>query len=71
MRLESAAALRTLATSCAGIAGGERVLIVTDTGAEGGIVELLAAVVEALGAEVTVVSFHPAELPGDEPPAAA
>lgn len=69
-RLECAAALRALATSCAGVSDGERALIVTDTGANADIVEMLATVLEALGARVTVISSHPAELPGDEPPAA-
>lgn len=69
-RLECAAALRALATSCAGVSNGERALIVTDTGANDEIVEMLATVLEALGARVTVISSHPAELPGDEPPAA-
>jgi leucyl aminopeptidase (aminopeptidase T) len=49
---------------------GERALVVTDTAADGGIVDALAAVLAALGASVMTVSSDPADLPGDDPPAA-
>ncbi|HLB03985.1 MAG TPA: hypothetical protein VJK66_03120 [Gaiellaceae bacterium] len=61
-------ALRTLATACAGVIAGERCLIVTDTAADAGIVEAMKTVLAELGAEVSVVSSQPADLPGDEPP---
>ena len=61
-------ALRTLATACAGVIAGERCLIVTDTAADAGIVEAMTTVLAELGAEVSVVSSQPADLPGDEPP---
>ena len=67
-RLESLAALRALATTCANVAEGERCVIVTDTAADPGIVEALGSVLGTLGAEVVVVASHPAELPGDQPP---
>ena len=47
---------------------GERCLIVTDTGADRGIVEALAAVLQSLGATVVAASSEPVDLPGDEPP---
>ena len=54
----------------AGVAAGERVLIVTDTAADAEIVSAMAGVLGALGASVVTVQYRPAELPGDEPPAA-
>jgi leucyl aminopeptidase (aminopeptidase T) len=62
--------LRTLATACAGVRAGERALIVTDTGAEGDVVEAFGSVLRALGADVVAVESAPADLPGDDPPAA-
>ena len=62
-------ALRVLATTCAGVRGGERCLIVTDTAADGEVVEAAGAVLRTLGCDVCVVSSEPADLPGDEPPA--
>ena len=47
---------------------GERCLIVTDTGADQGIVEALATVLGELGAPVGVASCAPVDLPGDAPP---
>jgi leucyl aminopeptidase (aminopeptidase T) len=69
-RLECLDALRTLATTCAGVRAGERCLIVTDTAADADIVEAMAAVLRALGADVVASRSAPAALPGDEPPAA-
>jgi 2,5-dihydroxypyridine 5,6-dioxygenase len=68
--LETFPALRTLATTCAGVRDGERALIVTDTDADAGVVDDLAAVLAALGASVVTVSSDPASLPGDDPPGA-
>jgi hypothetical protein len=68
--LECLDSLRVLATTCAGIAAGERALIVTDTGADVEITGSMARVLRALGAEVVTVEYPPADLPGDEPPAA-
>jgi leucyl aminopeptidase (aminopeptidase T) len=68
--LECLDSLRVLATTCAGITGGERALIVTDTAAEAGIVAAMAGVLRALGADVVTVEYPPADLPGDEPPGA-
>jgi 2,5-dihydroxypyridine 5,6-dioxygenase len=69
-RLECFDALRTLTTGCAGVRAGERALLVTDTAADAEVVEALAAVLRSLGAAVVVVESAPAELPGDDPPAA-
>jgi leucyl aminopeptidase (aminopeptidase T) len=68
--LECLDSLRVLATTCAGVAGGERVLIVTDTAADAEITGSMARVLRTLGAEVVTVEYPPADLPGDEPPAA-
>jgi leucyl aminopeptidase (aminopeptidase T) len=70
LSLESFPALRTLATDCAGVRSGERALVVTDTAAETEVVDALAAVLAALGASVVTVCSDPADLPGDDPPAA-
>ncbi len=67
---ECLGALRTLAVTCAGLRGGERCLVVTDTGADQDIVAAMAATVLELGCEVRTVSAAPAELPGDDPPEA-
>ena len=69
-RLECLDALRVLATTCGGLVAGERALIVTDTGADQEIVAAMSAVVRTLGADVVTVGSTPAELPGDDPPAA-
>jgi leucyl aminopeptidase (aminopeptidase T) len=69
-RLECLDALRVLATTCGGLVAGERALIVTDTGADQEIVAAMSAVVGTLGADVVTVASTPAELPGDDPPAA-
>ncbi len=63
-------ALRILATTCGGVREGETALVVTDTGADGAVVEALASLVATLGASVIVIESTPAELPGDDPPAA-
>jgi leucyl aminopeptidase (aminopeptidase T) len=68
--LEALPALRTLAVTCGGVQAGEHALIVTDGGADAAIVDALAAVLTTLGASVVVVSSDPADLPGDDPPAA-
>jgi leucyl aminopeptidase (aminopeptidase T) len=68
-RLDCLDALRTLATTCAGVRAGERCLIVTDTGQDAELVASAAAVLTALDAEVVVTTAQPAELPGDDPPA--
>lgn len=67
-RLECLPALRTLATTCAGVREGEQALVVTDTAGDQEIVGAMASVLEALGLAVVVVSSAPAALPGDEPP---
>jgi leucyl aminopeptidase (aminopeptidase T) len=69
-RLDRLGALRTLAATCAGIEPGERALIVTDMAADPEIVEAMGAVLAALGAGVVVTTSAPADLPGDDPPAA-
>lgn len=69
-RVDAFGALTTLATTCGGIGAGERCLIFTDTGADESIVAAVESVVATLGGEVVVVRATPAELPGDEPPAA-
>jgi len=69
-QLERVDALHTLAVVCAGVQAGERALIVTDTEADTTIADAMTAVLRTLGAEVAVVDSIPAELPGDEPPAA-
>lgn len=69
-RLECLDALRVLACTCAAVEAGERCLIVTDTAADQEIVAATATTLRALGCEVVVVSSSPADLPGDEPPAA-
>ena len=69
-RLEAFDALRTLAATCGGVSSGERSLIVTDSAADQDVVAALAAVLRTLGASVVVVGSEPAELPGDDPPAA-
>jgi leucyl aminopeptidase (aminopeptidase T) len=63
-------ALRVLASTCAGVRAGERSLIVTDTAADSGIVAALAGVLGTLQVDVVTVEYQPADLPGDEPPAA-
>lgn len=63
-RWEAAGALRRLAIVCAGVRAGEQCLIVTDTGADAGIVEALAATLRALDAPVALVRAEPAPLPG-------
>jgi leucyl aminopeptidase (aminopeptidase T) len=68
--LECLDALRVLATTCAGVAAGERALILTDTAADAAIVDAAASVLRALRAEVVTIEYPPAELPGDEPPPA-
>jgi leucyl aminopeptidase (aminopeptidase T) len=62
-------ALRTLAVTCAAVRPGERCLLVTDTAADPEVVAAMGVVLRTLGASVVVVSYAPAELPGDEPPA--
>ena len=69
-RLECLDSLRVLATTCAGVRDGERALIVTDTAADAEVVEALGGVLRVLGADVVVVRYLPADLPGDEPPPA-
>jgi leucyl aminopeptidase (aminopeptidase T) len=69
-RLECVDALRALATSCAGARAGERALIVTDTAADPEIVAAMTTTLRALGLDVIVVQSAPADLPGDDPPAA-
>jgi leucyl aminopeptidase (aminopeptidase T) len=69
-RLECLDALRILATACAGVEADERTLIVTDTAADPGIADAMRGVLRTLGAEVVTVEYPPADLPGDEPPAA-
>jgi len=69
-RLECLDALRVLASTCAGVKAGERALIVTDTAADSDIVAATAGVLQTLGAQVVTVQYPPADLPGDEPPAA-
>ncbi len=69
-RLECLPALKTLATTCGGIKPGERCLIVSDTGADQDVVQSAEAVLTTLGGHVVVVRSDPAELPGDDPPAA-
>ena len=68
-RTECLDALRVLATTCAGIGGGERCLLVTDSAADPEIVSAMAGVLRTLGATVTTIAYEPADLPGDEPPA--
>lgn len=67
-RLEAFDALRTLATTCAGVSAGERALVVTDSAADEDVVAALAAVLRSLGASVVTVHSEPALLPGDDPP---
>jgi leucyl aminopeptidase (aminopeptidase T) len=69
-RLECLPALETLATTCGGIKPGDRCLIVTDSGADQEIVVAAESVLATLGGQVVVVGSGPAELPGDDPPAA-
>lgn len=69
-RLECLDALRVLATTCAATEAGERALVVTDSAADSEIVGALSSLLRTLGASVVVVESAPAELPGDEPPAA-
>ena len=69
-RLECLPALETLATTCGGIKPGDRCLIVTDSGADQEIVVAAESVLATLGGRVVVVGSGPAELPGDDPPAA-
>src|SRR5215210_2414906 len=69
-RLECLPALETLATTCGGIKPGDRCLIVSDSGADPEIVEAAESVLTTLGGHVVVVGSGPAELPGDDPPAA-
>ncbi|MFN2629054.1 MAG: aminopeptidase [Gaiellaceae bacterium] len=69
-RVECLDALRTLATTCAGVQSGERSLIVTDTAADPEVVEAMASVLRTVGAEVALASSAPADLPGGDPPAA-
>jgi leucyl aminopeptidase (aminopeptidase T) len=69
-RLECLPALKTLATTCGGIKPGDRCLIVSDSGADPEIVEAAESVLATLGGHVVVVGSGPAELPGDDPPAA-
>jgi hypothetical protein len=63
-RGEADGALRRLVTACAGVRAGERCLIVTDTGADAGIAEALAATLRAFDAPVRLVRAEPAALPG-------
>ncbi|HVY60319.1 MAG TPA: hypothetical protein VHF22_01645, partial [Planctomycetota bacterium] len=70
VRLECLDALRVLATTCAAVAPGERALVVTDSAADRDIVAAMTATLRTLGADVVLVESAPAELPGDEPPAA-
>lgn len=67
--IEGVEALRRLATVCAGVKGGETCLLITDSRADHSIVEAIAVLLRSLGAEVSVVSAEPVELPGDEPAA--
>lgn len=66
---EAVEALRRLATVCAGVREGELCLIITDTAADGDIVDAMAATLRALGAIVVLGCGEPADLPGDEPAA--
>lgn len=68
--LQAATSLRRLAIVCAGVAAGERCLLVTDTAADQEVVAALAEVLTELGAGVVTVAGEPVALPGDEPPAA-
>lgn len=69
-RLDAALALRRLATVCAGVAAGERCLVVTDHAADQEIAAALGWVLSGIGAEVATVCGDPVLLPGDEPPPA-
>ena len=69
-RLECLDSLRVLAATCGGARAGERALIVTDSAADEGIVSAMAATLRTLGTDVVVVESAPADLPGDDPPAA-
>ena len=69
-RLECLPAFETLATTCGGIKPGDRCLIVSDSGADQEIVEAAESVLATLGGQVVIVGSGPAELPGDDPPAA-
>lgn len=70
VQLECLAALRTLATTCAGIHAGESCLIVTDTASDRDIVDAMSSVLDDLGCAVLLTRSLPATLPGEEPPAA-
>jgi 2,5-dihydroxypyridine 5,6-dioxygenase len=67
--LECLSALRTLATTCAGIRAGESCLLVTDSGSDPDIVDAMAGVLDGLGCSVAFTRASAATLPGEEPPA--
>jgi hypothetical protein len=68
-RWEAAGALRRLVTVCAGVRAGDSCFILTDTAADQGIVDAVAATLGAIGASVALGCAEPVELPGDEPAA--
>lgn len=58
---------RKIVELCGNVKKGEKVLIVTDTGIDGSIAEVLAAAAAAAGAEVAVIVTVPGQTPGEEP----
>jgi leucyl aminopeptidase (aminopeptidase T) len=60
--------VKTLVDTCAGVKNGERVLIVTDTGADQGIVTAFAMLCRDRGAEVVITNMLPVKIPGQAPP---
>lgn len=58
---------RKIVEECVGVKKGENVLIVTDTGRDFSIAEILASAVEAAGAHFSIIITKPLANPGDEP----
>jgi leucyl aminopeptidase (aminopeptidase T) len=59
--------VRTLVDTCAGVKKGERVLIVTDTGMDQGIVAAFALLCQEREAEVVITNMLPVKIPGQAP----
>jgi leucyl aminopeptidase (aminopeptidase T) len=66
--MEMIPGIRTLVDTCAGVRAGERVLIITDTGMDQGIVAGFAMLCADRGAEVVITNMLPVRIPGQAPP---
>jgi leucyl aminopeptidase (aminopeptidase T) len=65
--MEIVPGVKTLVDTCAGVKRGERVLIITDTGMDQGIITAFAVLCRDRGAEVVITNMLPVQIPGQAP----